>query len=84
MTAMSTTAHRCDRPAASLACQTRASGPIVRRKHGWSSDYSINEPASLSPGFHPDRLGGAHTVAELLARDGVYRSQFETGSPTVG
>jgi hypothetical protein len=51
---------------------------------GANSDYSINEPASLSPGFHPDRLGGAHTVAELLARDGVYRSQFETGSPTVG
>jgi hypothetical protein len=35
--------------------------------------------AVVTVSFHPDRLAGAQTVAELLARDGVYRSQFETG-----
>ncbi len=34
--------------------------------------------------FHPDRLSGGVTVLESLARDGVYRSQFETGTSSGG
>lgn len=30
--------------------------------------------------FHPDRRAGSTSVLEVLARDGVYRSQFETGT----
>lgn len=34
--------------------------------------------------FHPDRLLDGATVLERLARDGVYRSQFETGTSNGG
>ncbi|GAB4065946.1 DUF3626 domain-containing protein [Angustibacter speluncae] len=35
--------------------------------------------------FHPDRVGpGGATVVEALARDGLYRSQFETGTSNGG
>ena len=30
--------------------------------------------------FHPDRLLAGVEVLEHMARDGVYRSQFETGT----
>nr|WP_245811979.1 DUF3626 domain-containing protein [Actinophytocola xinjiangensis] len=34
--------------------------------------------------FHPDRLLAGETVLERLAHDGVYRSQFETGTSNGG
>ncbi len=34
--------------------------------------------------FHPDRLVGGGTVLAAIARDGVYRSQFETGTSNGG
>jgi hypothetical protein len=34
--------------------------------------------------FHPDRLAGGLTILEVMARDGVYRSQFETGTSNGG
>ena len=34
--------------------------------------------------FHPDRLLAGVPVLELMARDGVYRSQFETGTSNGG
>jgi hypothetical protein len=30
--------------------------------------------------FHPDRLAAGLPVLQLMARDGAYRSQFETGT----
>ena len=30
--------------------------------------------------FHPDRLMAGVPILQRMARDGVYRSQFETGS----
>lgn len=39
----------------------------------------VLQRARVTVNFHPDRLAGRLSVAELLARDGVYRSQFETG-----
>jgi hypothetical protein len=47
----------------------------------------VRQHARIAVHFHPDRLGHkAASVAESLLRDGVYRSQFETGlssgSPT--
>lgn len=34
--------------------------------------------------FHPDRLAGGVPILERMARDGVYRSQFETGTSNGG
>ena len=34
--------------------------------------------------FHPDRLAAGTPVLERMARDGVYRSQFETGTSNGG
>jgi hypothetical protein len=34
--------------------------------------------------FHPDRLVAGAPILELMARDGVYRSQFETGTGNGG
>jgi hypothetical protein len=34
--------------------------------------------------FHPDRLVGGAPILERMARDGVYRSQFETGMSNGG
>ncbi|NHA69386.1 DUF3626 domain-containing protein [Phycicoccus sp. CMS6Z-2] len=34
--------------------------------------------------FHPDRVAGAGLTIDALARDGVYRSQFETGTSAGG
>jgi hypothetical protein len=34
--------------------------------------------------FHPDRLVGGVPILEQMARDGIYRSQFETGTTNGG
>ena len=39
----------------------------------------VLEHARITVSFHPDRLVGDATVAQVLARDMIYRSQFETG-----
>lgn len=41
---------------------------------------AIREHARITLNFHPDRIAtGGRTVAEGLAADGIYRSQYETG-----
>src|SRR4051812_5333067 len=55
----------------------------VARALAYVRDRSAGGP--LDPGlrvtlhFHPDRLAGGELILERLRRDGVYRSQFETG-----
>jgi len=34
--------------------------------------------------FHPDRLAGGRSILAAMAQDGVYRSQFETGTSNGG
>lgn len=34
--------------------------------------------------FHPDRTSNGHTVLQHLSEDGIYRSQFETGTSNGG
>ena len=34
--------------------------------------------------FHPDRLVAGEPILTLMARDGVYRTQFETGTSNGG
>ena len=45
---------------------------------GGTAPAEVLRPARITVNFHPDRLAGALTVAAALARDGVYRTQFET------
>jgi len=49
---------------------------------------SAGEPADpswrVTLHFHPDRLAGGVPILERMARDGVYRSQFETGTSNGG
>lgn len=44
-----------------------------------SSGESLDPALRVNIHFHPDRLRDGRTVVAALARDGVYRSQFETG-----
>jgi hypothetical protein len=49
---------------------------------------AVGEPADpsfrVTLQFHPDRLVAGTPILQLMARDGVYRSQFETGTSNGG
>ena len=49
-----------------------------------SSGGTLDRSLRVTLNFHPDRLLDGATVLEWLARDGVYRSQFETGTSNGG
>jgi len=52
----------------------------VRGLHPTPGPPGLFDRAPITVAFHPDRLlAGGGTVAERLAAEGVYRSQFETG-----
>lgn len=51
----------------------------LRHVRGRSAGGVIDRSARVSVHFHPDAPFGGSTVIDSLARDGVYRSQFETG-----
>ncbi|GAB3786844.1 DUF3626 domain-containing protein [Nocardioides ungokensis] len=58
----------------------RATQHVTRAASGGELDRSLR----VTLNFHPDRLREGATVLEWLARDGVYRSQFETGTSNGG
>ncbi|QWF81924.1 DUF3626 domain-containing protein [Amycolatopsis sp. CA-230715] len=49
-----------------------------------SSGDPLDPSLRVSLNFHPDRLARGIPVLAALARDGVYRSQFETGTSNGG
>jgi hypothetical protein len=49
-----------------------------------STGVPLDPTLRVTLNFHPDRLSGGRTVLEHLAADGVYRSQFETGTSNGG
>ena len=51
---------------------------------GAASGGALDRSLRVTLNFHPDRLRDGATVLEWLARDGVYRSQFETGTSNGG
>ncbi len=53
---------------------------VARGASGGPLDPSMR----VTVNFHPERLVGADSVLRLLGRDGVYRSQFETGTSNGG
>lgn len=49
-----------------------------------ASDGAVDRSLRVTLDFHPDRVLDGMRVLECLARDGVYRSQFETGTSNGG
>ena len=49
-----------------------------------SSGGPLVPESSVTLNFHPDRLAGGLLVLEAIGRDGMYRSQFETGTSNGG
>jgi Protein of unknown function (DUF3626) len=66
-------------PAARSAAQ-RAVAHVAAR----SSGGPVGAELRVTLNFHPDRLFGDLLVLEAIGRDGVYRSQFETGTSNGG
>lgn len=53
---------------------------VGQRSHGGALDRSLR----VTLHFHPDRRSAGRTVLESLAVEGIYRSQFETGTSNGG
>ncbi|SDF60345.1 Protein of unknown function [Blastococcus fimeti] len=66
-------------PPSSLSAE-RAIAHVARSASGEPLDRSLR----ITLNFHPDRLLDGESVLERLGRDGVYRSQFETGTSNGG
>lgn len=49
-----------------------------------SSGGRLDPSLRVTLNFHPDRLVGGRGILEAMAADGVYRSQFETGTSNGG
>lgn len=49
-----------------------------------SSGTPVNDSLRVTLNFHPDRRANGEPLLVSLARDGIYRSQFETGTSNGG
>jgi hypothetical protein len=63
-----------------LSAQNRALAHVAARSEGRPIDTSLR----LTVNFHPDRRLGDMPILEAMASDGLYRSQFETGTSNGG
>jgi hypothetical protein len=68
-----------DRPAPGSP-QARALAHVAARSAG----SPLDAPFAVTLNFHPDRLWHGVPILLALARDGIYRSQFETGTSNGG
>ena len=62
------------------AAVTRALAHVRRLSTGGPLDPTLR----VTLNFHPDRLVRGEPILAVMARDGVYRSQFETGTSNGG
>lgn len=69
----------CDQGAGQAAAE-RALAWV--RERSWGGGFAPGWSVTLN--FHPDRLAGERTVLERMALEGVYRSQFVTGTSNGG
>lgn len=60
------------------------SARAVARVAAASSGGGLDRSMRVTLNFHPDRVLDGASVLECLARDGVYRSQFQTGTSNGG
>ena len=65
---------------ASFSAQERAIAHAAARSEGGPIDPVLR----VTLNFHPDRRVGGVLILEAMARDGLYRSQFETGTSNGG
>lgn len=68
---------------------SEASGPDLAHAHvaALSTGGPVDPSFRVTLNFHPDRLvggSGGTPILEMMARDGRYRSQFETGTSNGG
>lgn len=56
----------------------------VEHVAGSATGGTLDRSLRVTLNFHPERLTDGETVLERLACDGVYRSQFETGTSNGG
>jgi Protein of unknown function (DUF3626) len=63
-----------------LSAQQRAIAHVTARSEGGPIDPALR----VTLNFHPDRWVGEVPILEAMARDGLYRSQFDTGTSNGG
>ncbi len=56
----------------------------VAHVEGMSSGAPLDRSLRITLNFHPDRGSASDTVVDRLAREGIYRNQFETGTSNGG
>jgi hypothetical protein len=56
----------------------------LRHVEGLSSGEAVDPALRVTLNFHPDRLAGGREILDALAQDGVYHSQFVTGTSNGG
>ncbi|MYT68772.1 MULTISPECIES: DUF3626 domain-containing protein [unclassified Streptomyces] len=66
--------------AASLTARERALGHVA----GLSSGSPVDPASRVTLNFHPDRLLNGTPILDAMVQDGVYRSQFVTGTSNGG
>ena len=64
----------------SLSAQERAIAHVAARSEGGPIDPALH----VTLNFHPDRRVGEVPILQAMALDGLYRSQFETGTSNGG
>ena len=64
----------------SLPAQERAIAHVAARSEGGPIDPALR----VTLNFHPDRRVGEVPILQAMALDGLYRSQFETGTSNGG
>jgi len=62
------------------SARERATAHVAARSEGGPIDPTLR----VTLNFHPDRLVGEVPILEAMALDGLYRSQFETGTSNGG
>jgi hypothetical protein len=60
--------------------QERAISHVTAQAHRGPMDPTLR----VTLNFHPDRLAGRVPILEAMARDGLYHSQFQTGTSNGG
>ena len=71
-------------PSAGEADQPYAVRRALAHVRRLSTGPALDPTLRVTLNFHPDRLVRGEPVLAVMARDGVYRSQFETGTSNGG
>lgn len=73
-----------DTPPASHPQRPDPAARAIAHVAALSSGAPLDRSLALTLNFHPDRLVGGQPLLQALLQEGVYRSQFETGTSNGG